>query len=254
MSSANNTTTLMVPTSSNDDVKPTLMVPPTSSNDDVKPTLMVPPTSSSDIVYVRIKNSNPWFDIGSICKLMGSKQELRPLLESYVFPCHLAFADNAIWINEPGIYQLLLCGKLHGTEILKVWLRTHLLPLVHNSVGRNIWDEYAAVANFELEEVSNLGGCIFFATCDRLFKQGVYIMDAAYDINWYMRKLDTQEDTWRTVIQFICNKRKERLMSLENYYADRRIVKNYYRFEGDDEVRQKALAYKAYFNQLNGIK
>lgn len=205
--------------------------------------------ASSELANIRIVNNNTWFDMNSICKMMGSTQLLGPILTKCISPYNISSSDNGDgvidWINEPGLYQLFLSGQLEGGSLIEYWLTTHLLPLVRAEIGQNIWAEYAVVASIELTEMTNEDGFIFIATCDRLRKEHIYIIDNAHNVSWWRtRQIDEDKDiSWRTVVEFKSNNRVQSLERLTQYFAMRHLCNEYYFFIDDDDAKNMSLEY-----------
>lgn len=189
-----------------------------------------------------IKDNNPWFDIFGMCQPADG---LMAILNQHVSSYNISVEDDVIWLSEPGMYQLFECGQLFGSTSFRNWLITDVLPVLHEEVGHNIWEEYAAVAQYELDEITNENGYIFIATCDKLQEDGLYILDAGYNVWWRIRYLDdTNDNTWRVIVQYKSKKHQKHLAPIQDYFSGRHVSGNYYHFLNDDAVKEFAMAYK----------
>lgn len=189
-----------------------------------------------------VKDNNPWFDIFALCTPADG---LREVLDQHVSSYNIFWEEDTMWLSEPGMYQLFESGKLYGSASFRDWLTEDVLPALHEDVGHNIWEDYAVAAKHELDEMTEEGGFVFIATCDRLQEDSLYILDAGYNVDWRIRQLDdTNNNTWRVIVKYKTKKHRKHLLSLQDFFSGRHVSGNYYHFVDDAAVKEMALQYK----------
>lgn len=112
---------------------------------------------NGETIIVIIDDTNmPWFSAPSIAKIIGYERPNNAIrmhvdetdkktfqeLEKFMKKIHPNVQPHTIYINEPGLYSLILASKMPIAKTFKKWVTTVVIPSIRNTGTYTISEKY----------------------------------------------------------------------------------------------------------------
>lgn len=167
-------------------------------------------------LYAYKEGDNVWLNANEVAACLGY-QDSDAAIRTHVFECNkitwknvpqrgiitpLNWQLDTMFINEAGMYQLMLRSKLPEMEWFQKCVTSNLLPAMQ-SYYQALGLKFEKVSKLDLEDITSERGYIYVATADKYEKINHYRIGSTTNVEKRMAQLtDETLHNWRMIAAF----------------------------------------------------
>lgn len=221
-------------------------------------------TSLELYIYIDEEN-NPWFKAKEIAKFLGYVNSTKAIQDNvsefnkimwFKIPSTTLQPEipsnwhpNTIFINEAGLYELMLRSKLKCCKHFQNWVTSEVLPSLRDASQKKLIENYINVAEFEKKENLNKSGYVYLATTSHLEKLNIYKIGSSFDVEKRMIQLNTASPfDWYILKTFETKNKLQSEFNIHISLIDYNFKREFFKFSSSEEAIQ--IVEDAYLNNI----